>query len=757
MKETEEIEEIKETKEIKEIKEKNEIKPNVNNSINQKNLSKLLSSNLNDLRLSCPQCDFIPALFNDTKSKNIYQISSACENKHLISCMPVKQYFEHSVNLKDSSKSLLNDFICLKHNVNYNSFCKTCQKNICKECSDIEHKRHFISQFYEILPSNEEIIQLKNSIDNEVNDISVFLTETFNKWINELQQKFNELIENLKCKNKLYNFVINFYETKEFNYQNIYNIKIISENQLKKNPLTQEIQTLKNLIYREEENEKIKKQKNNLNENETKENYFKLKSSQFIKILNTINSDYNVNYKFTSFESASQILTNFLNDKNDKNSETEASQLSDYVIINPYKKEESNIKSSKNKNIENEKNLNEKMEFANEVKLNRRKLNDKIVVGTKINCLSVLKDYNGKLTNKFAAALDNGNINIYYVDPKKNMIYLDFEIKEHTKSVSYLTCLHDGRILTCSQDGTMKLIEETYSYILSFWRRYYLIQTLTRPNSDKYDPFQPISVIEMSNNTLVSGDWKHIIIWKLKKQKNKNKKDFSFDINDYNRDKYSYIYVIFKEINITTSVTALIKIDEKNFVSAHYGSKTVTFYNIYDNSFKTINNIRCVDSATQCMALIEAKKQESNYLKEKIIVVGGYECIYLLSIKNQNLIDKIRIGGNNYIKCLVNSGIEHVSNGFICGGLFDQYNHDIVHYNTKTQLGFNEIVVNEMGRIKETDKGTLNSVIFLKKNINDNSCNQKNIVIITGGNEEVIKEYYEKEENDDEEEDDKQL
>ena len=32
------------------------------------------------MRLSCPLCDLIPALFFDIKSKNIYKISAACEN-----------------------------------------------------------------------------------------------------------------------------------------------------------------------------------------------------------------------------------------------------------------------------------------------------------------------------------------------------------------------------------------------------------------------------------------------------------------------------------------------------------------------------------------------------------------------------------------------------------------------------------------------------------------------------------------------------
>ena len=726
---------------MKEIDDEEEIK-DIHDSLQiidkKKELTKLLSANFNDLRLSCPECDLIPALFNDIKSKNIYQVSSACENKHLISSIPVKSYYHHCMNLKNSSKDNLKDFICTKHNENYNSFCKTCQKNICKQCSDSEHKNHFISQFYELLPSNEEIIQLKNSIENELNDVNVLFKVIFQKWINEIQQKFNDFIESIICKNKLYEYIINFYETKEFNYQNIYNIKIISQNQLKKNPLTQEIKTLKDIILKEEQNNK--KINNNIIDNEY-DNLFNIKSNQILKILDIINIDCNKNYKFIPFESSTSTSENNLNDKK------KSSTIDDFEIIDLISDSESDNNNSIKKNEELNNILNEKMELANEVKLSKRKLSQNIEVGSIVNSLTVLKDYKGRVINKFAAGLDNGIINVYYVDPKTDNIYLDYEIKEHKKGVLYLTCLHDGRILSCGQDGVMKLTEETYSYILSFWKRYYLIQTLTRPNNDKYDQFQPVSVIEMNNNTLISGDWKHIIIWKLKKNgKKKKKKEYVFDIDDYNKDRYSYIYEIFKEINITTSVTALLRIDENNFISAHYGPSIVTFYNISDNTSKTINKIRCVDSSTQCMTLIETKKPKSKWQKDKFVIVGGYNCVYLLSAKQQNLIDKINIPGNNYIKCLFNSGIDHISNGFICGGLFNQYNHDLIHYNTKTQIGLSEIVVNEISRIKETDKGPINSVIFLKKNVDDISYDQKNIVVITGGNEQNIKTYYLKEE-----------
>ena len=736
-----------------------------------------LSPDLNNLRLACPECDLIPALFFDIKSKNIYQISAACENKHLINNSPVKAFYEKYMKIKDTSKDTIKDFICSKHNSNYNSFCKSCQKNICKECSDTEHKNHSVSQYFELLPSNEEIIQLKNSIEQEMNDVEEFLCNTYKKWIEEIQQKFNDLIDSIRYKNKLYNFIINFYESKEFNYQNIYNIKIVSQNQLKRNPLTQEIQTLKNLISRNSTSLSEKNLENCTKDEieESKNKYLKLKTSQMMKILNLLNSDINSNYKFMPFEGnkKEQSLESFLEDKKDSTSE-----LNEYMVINPYNKTKTNnlndsisnknhisISNSLNSNIKEinkEKSLDEKMQFSNEVKLTKKKLAQTIPQESVVHCMTLLKDKDGNNTNKFATGLENGNINIYYFDKNTNKIYLDFEIKEHTKAVTYITGLKGGRILTCSQDNTMKLIEETlsYSYLLSFWKRYYVIQTFTKPNTDKYNIFQPVCALEMNNNTIISGDWTNITLWKLvKKTEKKHKKkikNFSFDLMDYNKNKYEYYYEIYKEIGISSSVTALLNIDNKTFISAHYGPSVVTFYNIYDETQKTLDKIRCVDSATQCMDLIEIQNQ-SNNSKEKIIVIGGYKCIYLLSVNNQNLIDKISLPGNDYIKCVINSGMHYLSNGFICAGLFNQFSYNLVHYNARKQLGFSELVVNEISKIKEIGKNAINSILILKKNYKSDSCDQKNIVLITSGNDQYVNSYLEKEgfeEDDDEDEDD---
>ena len=748
---------------INDSKEDNKIPEKTNSSLDY-----------NNLRLACPECDLIPALFFDVKSKNIYQISAACENKHLVNNSPVKEFYDKYMKLKDTSKNTLNDFICSKHNSNYNSFCKSCQKNICKECSDNDHKNHFISQYYELLPSNEEIIQLKNSIDNETNDVEEFLCKQYKKWIDEIQNKFNELIETIRYKNKLYNFIINFYETKEFNYQNIYNIKIVSQNQTKRNPLTQEIQTLKNLISRTE-NTLNEKNESNYTKDELKENkdkYLKLKTAQFIKILNLLNSDINSNYKFIPFDNSinnihEPSLESYLDEKKSKVS----SELNEYMVINPYNKSKTcvsneiklsnslNLNKTNSKEIKEGKEVDEKMKFANEVKLTKKKLGQTISQDSIVHCMTLLKDNEGKTTNHFATGLESGKINVYYFDKRSNKIYLDYEINEHTKAVTYITGLKGGRILTCSQDNTMKIIEETlnYSYLLSFWKRYYVIQTLVKPNMDKYKTFQPVCAIEMGVNTLVSGDWNNLIIWKLikksEKKPKKKVKNFSFDLMSYNKNKYDYYYEIFKEINISTSVTSLLNIDNKTFISSHYGASIATFYNIYDESQKTIDKIKCVDSASQCMTLIEIQNNLNN-LKEKIVIIGGYKCIYLISVKNQNLIDRISLPGNDYVKCLINSGMHYISNGFICAGLFNQSSYNLVHYNAKNQLGFSELVVNEISKIKETGKSAINSILFLKKNMKDDSCNQKNIVIIAAGNDQNVCSYLEKEGDEEEDEDD---
>ena len=62
--------------------------------------------------------------------------------------------------------------------------------------------------------------------------------------------------------------------------------------------------------------------------------------------------------------------------------------------------------------------------------------------------------------------------------------------------------------------------------------------------------------------------------------------------------------------------------------------------------------------------------------------------------------------------------------------------------------------MNENSKIKETGKSAINSILFLKKNLKDDSCNQKNIVVIAAGNDQNVCSYLEKEGEEEEDEDD---
>ena len=47
--------------------------------------------------LSCPECEIIPALFIEKESKNLFSISSGCENKHVVHNISVRDFYKKSL------------------------------------------------------------------------------------------------------------------------------------------------------------------------------------------------------------------------------------------------------------------------------------------------------------------------------------------------------------------------------------------------------------------------------------------------------------------------------------------------------------------------------------------------------------------------------------------------------------------------------------------------------------------------------------
>ena len=142
---------------------------------------------------------------------NNYKISLFnCKNGHKVNNILLDEYKNLKKNFNVEIK-----YICDKHNKKYNNYCNNCKKNICESC-DKEHKNHEIINFEDIKQDLNEIINKKKELRKNIDE--------FNKNIKEINNKLNKISENVEIYFDLIDSIINNYENKNLDYQNIQNI-----------------------------------------------------------------------------------------------------------------------------------------------------------------------------------------------------------------------------------------------------------------------------------------------------------------------------------------------------------------------------------------------------------------------------------------------------------------------------------------------------------------------------------------------------
>ena len=295
--------------------------------------------------LSCPDCEIIPAIFIEKDSKNCFSISSACENQHFIHNMNIREFFQKSIKKNDyNEKEIIT--LCQEHNEKYECFCKQCHKNICNKCLSLSHQNHNILKFQDLKPTNEQITKLKDSIKNEMKITSEFFTLEFNRWIEELKDKFEDLMDIISHKNKLYNKIISNYESGNLNYQIIRNMIVIIKDQTYRNPISKELGKLFTI------NASAKK--------EGKDGVFNPEKNQHIlNILDLENFSYASNAKTPINQTIANVNNNAQVKNNNTNPNNEKS-LEDF-INNPSKKMENRNNFNNNPNM----NMNQNMPRMN--------------------------------------------------------------------------------------------------------------------------------------------------------------------------------------------------------------------------------------------------------------------------------------------------------------------------------------------------------------------------------------------------------
>ena len=698
--------------------------------------------------LSCPECEIIPAIFIEKGSKNLFSISSGCENQHSIHNMNVREYFQKSNKKNDyNEKEIIT--LCQDHKENYQFFCKNCHKNICNKCLAESHQNHNMIKFQDIKPSNEDISNLKNSIKNEIKITSEFFTLEFYRWIEELKDKFEDLMDVISNKNKLYNKIISNYESGNLNYQIIHNIKVVIKDQMTRNPISKELAKLLTIIT------SAKKEK--------KDGLFNPeKNQQFLHILDIENCSLdssanpqvnkpninNNNVQAQNNKSNEKFLEDFVNNPSRKipnqsinnNNPNENIQRMNQNQVQPNQ----NINNSslmktmtfKPKSMTNLGNVNtlnyNNINFQKKVKsfysmfnnrgnppcefeLKGKKLKLNLDIQEFIHSIALLKSHNSQ---KFAAGLESGVVKVYSLDDKSGDVSLYLDIKEHATALTYVLGLNNGNLLTCSTDKLMKVIKIPKG----FFKTYSVAQTIKcAPDSFYYQ-----TAIEMTDGNLIAGDWKNIVIFKPIK-KSQNNEDIEYE--ELNK------------IIINNRVTALLQVDDGIFVSAHYGIAIINFFDTIRKNTTTLKNIKCTDESPNCMCIISTGgngNEDDGSNNDKVLVIGGLQCMYFISIKYRVLIYKLFLPDATYFRSIINSGYRFFGNNIVCCGLFNNYSNDIVLYNVLSQGGHNKFNLIETHRISEADKSAINSIIFYKKK---SAGNNSGFIMVTGGNEKKLKTY----------------
>jgi len=174
------------------------------------------TQNIDNKKIICQICN------NIDKSISYNKIFYRCCNCEKNICPLCKSIHDNTHKIIDYDDKL---YICNKHYKNYNSYCKECKLNLCIECAG-EHKSHEKIYFGDIIVNKDELIKknnnLRNNIDSFIHEIEIIiniLKEVINK-----MNKYYKIIEDL----------INNFNIKNRNYEILYNLNKIKENNIEK-------------------------------------------------------------------------------------------------------------------------------------------------------------------------------------------------------------------------------------------------------------------------------------------------------------------------------------------------------------------------------------------------------------------------------------------------------------------------------------------------------------------------------------------
>jgi hypothetical protein len=121
------------------------------------------------------------------------------------------------------------DTFCECHVEIFNSYCYTCNKNICNRCIVGIHRGHNIENFENIMPNEEEIHKKKLQLDIIKENLSK-INDYFTALIEAIKCRFERLYKAKQKEIEIKEKIITDYEKIKYNYNSIMNLKNLKLN-----------------------------------------------------------------------------------------------------------------------------------------------------------------------------------------------------------------------------------------------------------------------------------------------------------------------------------------------------------------------------------------------------------------------------------------------------------------------------------------------------------------------------------------------
>ena len=116
------------------------------------------------------------------------------------------------------------DTTCFIHNESFDYFCKNCNKNICLYCLDDYHRDHDVIDLDDINLKRKEIKRIKENLITEKKNLSL-LSDIIHGLLMKFQLEIENILTYKENETKFKESIINTYENKIDNYNNIMNMK----------------------------------------------------------------------------------------------------------------------------------------------------------------------------------------------------------------------------------------------------------------------------------------------------------------------------------------------------------------------------------------------------------------------------------------------------------------------------------------------------------------------------------------------------